>query len=825
MHLFAVNSEGQLQLNASEQGQALIHTPLNSSDVRFWQLDLALTFAPSQSNQLKIYLWLDQMEPEASGFFLQLGESGDRDKIRLFRLDDGMETELAESASIFGDSPEITLQVLLNENQLTLQSKSSETPNFQDQFSYQLASNVPRNDSDVFAISCAYTSTRIDRFFFDNIDIRQEAPVDSTGPIIIELQVLEAQRLVLQFSEALERTTAENTENYRLEPEGIFPTSAVLDDQKNQIALEFNMPFTPNQALILVASNLADLQGNLATSQREFVYEVLRAFQPYELLINEIYDDPTPSFGLPAAEFLELLATPMDGGPLDLGGIVLRNFNSEIVLPSKKLASGSHLIICEQEDSAQLSSFGEVLGIDGFPTLINAGNDLSLISREGLIIHRVAYNDTWYQDNSKNDGGWSLELIDPTDPCALQQNWRASESLNGGTPGSANSIFNAANSQIPFLVNRVVPTGPDRILVHFNKAINDSLMDRLKLSGGTSQVVAAVRGGRNLEQAILIIDPPLQPGNDYSLQIDGLVDCNDQVLSDNIFEVLIPNVPNAGELVINELLFNPAVGGADFVEIHNPTEKAFAISDLALGTRTGQSQQIRPIISSAIIPPGGFFVFTPNPTDIEMRYPPVATQNIFLNPLPSLPDRMGDVTLIYQGNGSARILDALVYEENFHSNILRDREGVSLERIDPLGVTQDPANWHSAASTVGFATPTQMNSQSRMSTSLDQGLFSIEPARLSPDGDGFEDFLEIRYSLPTNGTIASIRIFDANGRLIKFLLNNESLATSGQIKWDGDTDDGSLASIGIYTILIETFDEQGFQQKWKETCVLAGILD
>ncbi len=104
-------------------------------------------------------------------------------------------------------------------------------------------------------------------------------------------------------------------------------------------------------------------------------------------------------------------------------------------------------------------------------------------------------------------------------------------------------------------------------------------------------------------------------------------------------------------------------------------------------------------------------------------------------------------------------------------------------------------------------------------------MFTLNPARISPDGDGFEDFLTIDYQLPSTGYVAHVRIFDAAGRLARYLINNERLATMGQIKWDGETDDGRKTPIGIYTILIETVDPDGDSIRQKELCVVAGKLN
>ena len=79
--------------------------------------------------------------------------------------------------------------------------------------------------------------------------------------------------------------------------------------------------------------------------------------------------------------------------------------------------------------------FGVTIGLSNFPSLNNDADIISLYSAEGILIHSVGYTSEWFQNLSKSDGGWSLEMIDPGNPCAAFSNWRASENILGGTPG------------------------------------------------------------------------------------------------------------------------------------------------------------------------------------------------------------------------------------------------------------------------------------------------------------------------------------------------------------------------------------------------------
>ena len=134
------------------------------------------------------------------------------------------------------------------------------------------------------------------------------------------------------------------------------------------------------------------------------------------------------------------------------------------------------------------------------------------------------------------------------------------------------------------------------------------------------------------------------------------------------------------------------------------------------------------------------------------------------------------------------IIDAFDYTDDMHHSLLREREGVSLERLDPDSPTQAAANWHSAAQSVDFATPTSINSQYFDRSVLSGENWQVSPKVFSPDGDGFDDYMLLNFKNINPGTFAHIKIFDAGGRLVRYLANNQFLATEGSIQWDGTTD-------------------------------------
>ncbi|MDV7398402.1 hypothetical protein RZS08_43760, partial [Arthrospira platensis SPKY1] len=121
-------------------------------------------------------------------------------------------------------------------------------------------------------------------------------------------------------------------------------------------------------------------------------------------------------------------------------------------------------------------------------------------------------------------------------------------------------------------------------------------------------------------------------------------------------------------------------------------------------------------------------------------YPGAQDARIVANDLPMLPDGGGNLTLYGQNPaGAVVVLDAMDYTPDWHHPLLRETRGVSLERIDPYGDSRSEANWHSAASAAGYATPTQENSQHLVLQEKDTAFF-LPRTVFSPDGDGEADF-------------------------------------------------------------------------------------
>ncbi|MBK8773817.1 MAG: hypothetical protein IPM10_03135 [Chitinophagaceae bacterium] len=185
--------------------------------------------------------------------------------------------------------------------------------------------------------------------------------------------------------------------------------------------------------------------------------------------------------------------------------------------------------------------------------------------------------------------------------------------------------------------------------------------------------------------------------------------------------------------------------------------------------------------------------------------------------MPSFNDDAGNVILL---NEQGKIIDQLNYLDDWHFALISNEDGVALERIDYNAATQNQQNWHSAASSINYGTPTYKNSQYKADAAV-QGEITVTPEIISPDNDGIDDFAIINYSFSEPGYVANISIFDANGRPVRYLQRNALNGLKGYYRWDGLGEKQQKLASGIYIIYTEVFNLQGKSRKFKNVIVVA----
>ncbi len=545
----------------------------------------------------------------------------------------------------------------------------------------------------------------------------------------------------------------------------------------------------------------------------------------YDILITEFLPDPSPPVGMPESSFIEL--NNRSNHEINLRNWKISNGNSTATIKTDYLLKAdSMLILCPASESAAFNSFGPALGITGFPSLNNDAGDIILSSENGNVIHALHYDKSWFRNTVKAAGGWSLEMIDPAYPCTGRGNWKASISSAGGTPGIKNSV-NAENPdrESPSLL-RVLPVDSMNLLLIFDEALDSSSAEEISnyfLSDGIGSPENAIAMKPFYDRVSIRLKAPLAAGKIYTVIANQLMDCAaNEIGLHNSCLTGIPVKPGEGDVIFNEILFNPPPLGTDYIELFNRSSSVISCSGLSLAGRDLYGNLKDPVVlvkEERLLFPGEYLLLTEDPEWVLFNYPQSpASQIVFLPSMPSMPDDMGKLVLV---NASGDLIDELDYDHHWHSPLLASESGVSLERIRPGPPTSIASNWASASASSGYGTPGYKNSESYPDRDSITDLIKIEPKIFSPDMDGYQDYLFIHYQLPLPGFIGSISVYDIFGRMVRRLVNNILWGTSGDFRWDGLDDNMNLLPTGHYILYIELFLPDGTVKKKKLVCTLA----
>ena len=540
---------------------------------------------------------------------------------------------------------------------------------------------------------------------------------------------------------------------------------------------------------------------------------------PYErgIVINEIMADPSPSAGLPDREYIELFN---DGSAVvQLKGWILGLGSKTKVFPDVSVAPGEYLLVTATGGAKDLQPFGRVTEISGF-TLNNAGQILTLTDPSKLWFDKVEYYPSWHKKGFE-DGGYSLERIDPERLCGQRENWVTTLSVRGGTPGNENSVHATNPDHVPPQILSSVLIDHSRLDILFTEGIllPVSLAGQFRnLTSGL--VVDSVRCDAEACLLQLYFHPStVKNGETYSFTLHDIKDECSNLMSDQIISFGF-YLPVKSDLVINEVLFNPYPDGSDFVEIYNNSRHRVDLSGLSLATRDGLNKliQISQITANhQYLEANEYLALSKSLEGIQHFYSTKCIECLLqMEKFPSLSDQSGCVVLLDANGG---ILDEMSYLEGMHHPLFSDKEGISLERINFIDPASRKENWQSAARSAGFATPGYKNSVGEVADSTDRTVI-IDPVAFSPNGDGFNDQLKIFLFTDDPGCLLNITILNCAGRVVRKLANNFTAGSSDQIVWDGLNADFQKVQPGIYILDISIFAQSGKQIRKRAACIL-----
>lgn len=579
---FRVDANQRLQLFAeAESGAKNLYTESNVITNATWQMDVHFGFNPSSSNLAEIYLMADnELLETSSSLFISIGNTADN--IVLVERLNGVENIVLTTPDKFldVDSVSLSIRVTRNANAFTIDTASVGSNNFAELASGNFSLSI--TNAQFFGIRCKYTSTRSKLFYFDNFSVLGD--VEQNPPSLVSVSCVNSNQLALKFNENLD----ENSFTF---------SDFILNSSENPIAIDFLqdsllLTFTPNIPApaynTIDVINVADANGNSINSIRSsFFCGEIEIAEKGDVVINEIMADPTPALILPEVEFIELFNT--SNKAISLQSLAYYNsatlnsfFTDTILLPN------TYYTLASQSSAAELKNFGveNVLEAITFSALSNAGDSLTILNAGGDIIDVVRYYSDIY-DDSNNDGGISLERINPNENCNNPFNFAFSVGVNQATPSAENSVINANAENELVLLNAQLFSDSSAV-ISFNQALDllNFSFQSIDLNGFQSIQIQQVFQNVNTYK-LRFSDWPSE-GSTVFLNFNNLFSCAANSINESI-ALQTPITSRGNELFITELMVDPSpainLPDAEYIELYNAANYAVNLSDYSLEKR------------------------------------------------------------------------------------------------------------------------------------------------------------------------------------------------------------------------------------------------
>jgi hypothetical protein len=644
-----------------------------------------------------------------------------------------------------------------------------------------------------FGFRYAYSSSQDRKLWVDDISVGGRFFQDTIPPWITGVRILGLNGLEIRYSEPVRQADQLRFRWDLSEPDSVF-----LSPDMHRIY--FRQSFPNRKAMELSVSGILDLENNALRDTVLQFRQDLAAFG--DVVINEIMTDPDPRVYLPSCEYVELFNRYDQ--PINLGGWHLHVKNREYDIQATALQPGEYLLLTHPDCNGNYGSVEQQAVLTSSTALINGGAVLQLTDRYGRLIHSLEYEAMDRYGDGNVDGGWSLERIDPDNLCGSAENWQICENRKGGTPGKMNSHHHEVpDFRPPDLVSVGIPSeSGNKIIIRFNETIRINHGDNSRFLLDDHQLKPekgpATFAGKEIQ---LVLNHPLDTSMLYQLALENISDCAGNVAEDQRIPLMLPSAPAKGIPVINEIMYDPAFGWSEYIELYNQDDRYYDIYDLQLELREPgalRGTKIPLSEKSRLLFPGQYVVLCRHDYALVREW------------------NTGDEAVVIRVNGwkqlvdagacirltdrSGKVLDQVCYHDSMHLDQLQITSGVSLERIAPDCGTGSQC-WTSAAASENYGTPGRRNSQTRSQrTDLTGAEIILTPKVISPDGDGVDDYLQIAFSRIAKGDLVDIYVTDLTGNHVRQIVSMGITGQRDHFYWDGKDQQGRIVLPGIYII-------------------------
>jgi hypothetical protein len=548
-----------------------------------------------------------------------------------------------------------------------------------------------------------------------------------------------------------------------------------------------------------------------------------------DLSVSGIYTDPR--FPV-AGNNVTVSATVKNDGTSNANNFTAE-FYSKTANEEWKLMSVSNNLNLNSGDSVSISSSQKIINIQGkyfisVRVLFQSDQDtlnnyVEMSIEPGAAVGSIIINEIMY-DPASGEPEW-VELKNISSDTINFKNWSLSDVLTNPTKAvitdqdyflSPDDLFVATRDTSFYLIHpelssktKVVPFGTlgntlDGVIIYdYRDGIVDSMM--YKSSWGHKK-------GYSIER---ISDK--KSSCDSSNWVVSL--SSEKSTPGKVNSVI--NIPEGyrNDLVINEIMFDPAIGNNEFIEFINLKKDPLNIGGWSIEDQHANKYFLSD--SNLVIMPGSYFILAADSLVLK-------GYNLYDYKYKSVLNVSGlgltteELVLLKDLKGN--IIDSVYYSEKWHNKNFINTKGRSLERINPWLKSNDRYNWNTCVDPKG-ATPGAKNSIYTNNETATSGI-TVKPNPFSPDNDGYEDCSIISYSLRISVSQVNIKIYDSHGRLVRVLSNNMASGTTGSVIFDGLGDDRMPLRMGIYIVFLEALNSNsGANEILKTTIVVARKLN
>ena len=642
--------------------------------------------------------------------------------------------------------------------------------------------------------------------------------VDVIPPTIQANRLINDSTILIVISEKIDWTSLATT---TINIKNLSIKSILVDSiTKRTITVNLAQKVVPGTKYTISIFGITDCAGNPMQHVHigQVIYLNSIKILPGDIILSEIMPKTYAGMALPLHEYFELYNN--SGKQLPLRNLTIYNKGNYYPLGDDILDSGEYRLFLNSNNVQDYdTSKLKITGLIQMPSFINSGDTLMLFSDSNKTILDKVFFDPQVQFTStlKKLGGYSLERKFPIYNCFNLSDWQVSTDALGGTPGKPNSPRSsdtlnniAQNFKLIYIdaYNLIItpPAGFDD---------NNIRLDSLVKIENANIAKVYYEDVFKFKIHIRFISP-LDSNLIYEFKLKSPEVCGSSQ-TNIIFTFIfgLPKFPDQNDIFFNEVLYNSKTQGAEYLEIYNNSD--YFINALSIflkgynnnnelvytGTITDENHYIKPHQYCAVTRNiSGIY------SDYFVKIPEnLASSNYF--PISYL--KGGNIKLF---SNKGKFLDSLPLNPKWHNPLLSDITGISLEKIGETLSSYNSTNWVSASNTSENGTPGYENSQK---TTLNNSStdYNIPYKVISPDGDGYRDYLSISFKLDKGGYALVATLYQLTGERIGKICDGQILDDTGLYTWQGQSPTGQKLNAGQYLIYFELLDNQGNQKRFK----------